>query len=81
MRKKYDYFVNGNKMNRKDFMEELKKCCYTVVHTDMITEDIGVDFAELDEKKFNSEMRAINQGIIVVFYDYRKTFSRKEVKQ
>lgn len=77
MRKKYDYFVNGNKMSRKEFMEELKKCCYKVVHTDVIAGWCGVDFCEFDEKKFNSEMRAINNGVIVMFAGENKTFRRK----
>ena len=81
MRKKYNYFVNGNQLSRKDFMEELKKCCYKVVRTDVIAGWCGVDFREFDEKKFNSEMYAINQGIIVIFAEYHKTFRRKEVKQ
>jgi len=80
MRKKYDYFVNGEKFSRKDFVEELKKCCYKVVHTDVIAGWCGVDFREFDEKKFNKKMYAINQGIIVMFFDSQKTFSRKEAK-
>lgn len=80
MRKKYDYFVNGNKLSRKEFIEELKKCCYKVVDTDVIAGWCGVDFCEFDEKKFNKEMYAINKGVMVMFFDANKTFSRKEVK-
>ena len=79
MRRKFSYFVNGNELPRKDFMEELKKCCYKVVDTDMVG-CIGIDFYEFDEKLFNKEVRALNQGVIVMFYDCNKTFERKEIK-
>lgn len=77
MRKKYDYLVNGIKTSRKEFIEELKKCCYKVVRTDVIAGWCGVDFCEFDEKKFNREMRAINNGVIVMFAGENKTFRRK----
>jgi hypothetical protein len=80
MRKKYDYFVNNKKMSKKKFMEELKKCCYKVVRTDVIAGWCGVDFSEFDEKKFNSEMYAINNGTVVMCLGHQKTFSRKEVR-
>lgn len=80
MRKKYDYFVNGERLSRKEFMEELKKCCYKVVRQDVIAGWCGVDFCEFDEKKFNSEMYAINNGVVVMFPHKNKTFRRKEVK-
>ena len=80
MRKKYNYFVNNKQMSRKDFMEELKKCCYKVVDTDVIAGWCGIEFQEFDEKKFNKEMRAINNGVVVMFFDSQKTFSRKEAK-
>lgn len=79
MRRKFDYFVNGEKLSRKEFIIELEKCCQKVVRTDVIG-CIGVDLCELDKKKFNSEMHAINQGIIVMFPDRNKTFARKEIK-
>ena len=79
MRKKYNYFVNNNKLTRKEFVDELKKCCHKVVDTQMIG-CIGVDFVEFDEKKFNKELRAINNGVIVMFMDAQKTFSRKEAR-
>lgn len=79
MRKKYEYFVNNEKLTRKDFLSKLKNCCYRVVDTQMVGL-IGVDFTEFDEKKFNRELRAINNGVIVCFCDAQKTFSRKEVR-
>ena len=80
MRKKYDYFMNGELLSRKEFMEEIKKCCYKVVHTEVINGWCGVDFAEPDEKKFNRNMRDINKGIIVMFPHSNKTFRRMEAK-
>ena len=80
MRKKYKYLVNGNELSRKDFMDELKKCCYKVVHTEVIAGWCGVDFCEPDEKKFNKNMRDVNNGIIVMFPHKNKTFRRMEVK-
>lgn len=80
MRKKYEYFVNGDKIGRKEFMEELKKCCCKVVDTDVIAGWCGIDFVEFDEKKFNKTMRSINNGSIVMFFDTQKTFRRKEAK-
>ena len=79
MRKKYEYFVNGNKLSRKDFMEELKKCCYKVVDTDVVAGWCGIEFHEFDEKKFNKNMRSINNGSIIMFFDAQKTFRRKEI--
>lgn len=79
MRKRYNYFVNGNELPRKDFMEELKQCCYKVMEVDA-TDWCGINFCEFDEKKFNKEMRAINNGTIVMFFDSNKTFCRKEIK-
>lgn len=79
MRRKYEYFVNGNKLCRKDFIHQLEMCCQKVIRTDMVG-CIGIDLCDLDKKKFNSEMYAINQGIIVMFPEHNKTFRRKEVK-
>ena len=78
MYKKYDYFVNSKKMSRKDFIAALKTKCQKVVRTDMITEDIGIDLCAFDEKRFNKNMRLINNGTILIIGDY--VFSRKEVK-
>ena len=78
MYKKYDYFVNSKKMSRKDFMAALKIKCQKVVRTDMITEDIGIDLCAFDEKRFNKNMRLINNGTILIIGDH--VFSRKEAK-
>ena len=62
---KYQYYVNGNPVSRKEMMVELKNKCYKIVHTEYIG-DIGIDTTETDEKKFNSFMRKIEKGNIVL---------------
>ena len=52
MRKKYNYFINGEIVLRKEFMDRLKIDCQKVVRRDW-RGDIGVDLCDLDEKKFN----------------------------
>lgn len=79
MRNKYDYFVNGEKMTRKDFMKELKSCCKKVMRTDVIEGWRGVDLMSFDEKKFRQDMRDIEKGIVVMFPEYNKTFKRKKI--
>jgi hypothetical protein len=80
MRKKYDYFVNKNKVSRKEFIKELESCCQKVVDTDVVAGWCGIDFVEFDKKKFNRCMRAINNGSGVCFIDAQKSFEREEVK-
>lgn len=80
MRKSYGYYVNGKQVSRQEMMDALKRQCLKTMYTIECTEDIAVDVTELDEKKFNSEMRAINNGIIVCFSN-GKTFYRKECKK
>ena len=73
---KYQYYVNGNPVSRKEMMVELKNKCYKIVHTEYIA-DIGIDTTETDEKKFNSFMRKIEKGHIVLIGN--KTFRRKKI--
>ena len=73
---KYQYYVNGNLVSRKEMMVELKNKCYKIVHTEYIG-DIGIDTTETDEKKFNSFMRKIEKGHIVLIGN--KTFRRKKI--
>ena len=73
---KYQYYVNGNPVSRKEMMVELKNKCYKIVHTEYIG-DIGIDTTETDEKKFNSFMRKIEKGDIVLIGN--KTFRRKKI--
>ena len=73
---KYQYYVNGNPVSRKEMMTELKNKCYKILHTEYIG-DIGIDTTETDEKKFNSFMRKIEKGHIVLIGN--NTFRRKEI--
>ena len=73
---KYQYYVNGNPVSRKKIMTELKNKCYKILHTEYIG-DIGIDTTETDEKKFNSFMRKIEKGHIVLIGN--NTFRRKKI--
>lgn len=73
---KYQYYVNGNPVSRKEMMVELKNKCYKIVHTEYIG-DIGIDTTKTDEKKFNSLVRKIEKGHIVLIGN--KTFRRKKI--
>lgn len=75
MRKKYNYFINGKVMSRKEFMGKLKMDCKKVIRTDYCG-DIGIDLCEYDEKKFNHYMYKINNGVIVFINN--KNYRRKE---
>lgn len=84
MRKKYAYFVDNIEMSRKDFLNELKKYCQKVTHTDEIAGWCGIDFIGFDEKMFNEELRSISNGIHVMLPDgysskTYKLFYRKEI--
>ena len=84
MRKKYAYFVNNIMIQRKEFLNELEKCCQRVIHTDVIAGWCGVDTIGFDEKMFKAELKNINGGIRVSMpasYGSReyKLFYRKEV--
>lgn len=73
---KYQYYVNGQPVTRKEMMAQLKNKCYKIISTEYIG-DIGIDTTETDEKKFNSFMRKIEQGHIVLIE--HKTFHRKKI--
>lgn len=81
MRKQYDYYVNNEIVSRQEMMRQLKSCCVKVTDRMHCGGGIYADFVEPDEKKFNKEMRVINNGAIVIFTDVNKTFRRKERKQ
>ena len=78
MRKKYNYYVNSEIVTRQEFMRQLREYCLKVEHTYYIARGLGADLAVFDKKKFDSEMRTINQGVIVVFDN--KVFRRREIK-
>ena len=73
---KYKYYVNGNPVSRKDMKAALKNKCYKIISTEYIG-DIGIDTTETDEKKFNSFMRKIEKGHIVLIGN--NTFRRKKI--
>lgn len=73
---KYQYYVNGNPVSRKEMMAELKNKCYRILHTEYIG-GIGINTIETDEKKFNSFMRKIEKWHIVLIDN--KTFRRKKI--
>lgn len=57
-------------------MAELKNKRYKIIRTEYIG-DIGINTTETDEKKFNSCMRKVEQGHIVLIDN--KIFSRKKI--
>ena len=63
MRNKYDYFVNNEKVMKKDFVKELKSCCQKVIRTDVIAGWCGVSLMDFDEEKFRQNMRDIENGV------------------
>ena len=73
---KYQYYVNGNPVSRKDMMAALKNKCYKIISTEYIG-DIGIDTTETDEKKFNSFMRKIEKGHIILIGN--NTFRCKKI--
>ena len=73
---KYQYYVNENPVSRKEMMAALKNKCYKIISTEYIG-DIGIDTTETDEKKFNSFMRKIEKGNIVLIGN--KIFRRKKI--
>ena len=73
---KYQYYVNENPVSRKEMMAALKNKCYKIISTEYIG-DIGIDTTETDEKKFNSFMRKIEKGHIILIGN--KTFRRKKI--
>ena len=73
---KYQYYVNGKPVTRKEMMVELKNKCYKIIRTEYIG-DIGINITETDEKKFNSFMLKIEKGHIVLIDN--KTFRRKKI--
>lgn len=73
---KYQYYVNGKPVTRKEMMVELKNKCYKIIRTEYIG-DIGINTTETNEKKFNSFMRKIEKGYIVLIDN--KTFRRKRI--
>ena len=75
---KYQYYVNGKPVAKKEMIKRLKECCYKVIDT-MQVGLIGIDTVEFDEKKFNRSLRHIcDPSYLFVAID-STTFSRKKI--
>lgn len=77
MRIKYVYYFNKEEVSKKEFVHKLQMDCQKVVSTDYSC-GFGVDLMDFDKKKFNEQMRAIEDGSRVVFLSSRNTYYRKE---
>ena len=73
---KYQYYVNGKPVTRKEMMVELKNKCYKIIRTEYIG-DIGINTTETSEKKFNGYMRRVEKRHSVLMGG--KTFRRKRI--
>lgn len=82
MRRKYNYFVDGVAMPRKDFLEELKRYSQIVKQVDVIAGWCGIDMECFDEERFKNNLKTINNGIRLICFRHNKgkEFYRKEVK-
>ena len=79
MRRKYVYFFNGKELNKKEFTHKLQMDCQKVVSTDYSC-GFGVDLMQFDKKKFNENMKAIEDGSHVVFLNSKNKYYRREVR-
>ena len=77
--KKYEYFVDGELVKRNEFFNQLKNWSQTARRIDTIAGWCGVDIMEFDEKKYKNHMRTINNGIVLIIVDGKrsKKFERK----
>ena len=75
---KYQYYVNGNPVTKKEMVKRLKECCYKVTDT-MQVGLIGIDMVEFDEKKFNRSLRHIYDPSYLFVAIDSTTFSRKKI--
>ena len=79
MKRKYVYYFNAEEISKKEFVHKLQMDCQKVVSTDYSC-GFGVDLMEFDKKKFNENMRAIEDGSHVVFLDSKNKYYRREVR-
>ena len=75
---KYQYYVNGKPVTKKEMVKQLEQCCYRVTNT-MQVGLIGMDTVELDEKKFNRCLRHICDPSYMCVIIGSTTFSRKKM--
>lgn len=75
---KYQYYVNGEPVTKKEMVKRLKECCYKVTDT-MQVGLIGVDMTEFDEKKFNRSLRHICDPSYAFVAIGSTSFHRKKI--
>lgn len=62
---KYQYFVNGNSVSKKELASKLKECCLKWVST-MESPLGGVDIMDYDDMLFKKKLRDVEKGTIIV---------------
>lgn len=73
---KYQYFVNGDPISRKEFVNKLQECCQKWISTTE-TPLGGIDIMEPDDKLFKKKLRDIENGAVIIIG--RDIFRRKEM--
>jgi hypothetical protein len=79
MKRKYVYYFNKEEISKKEFVHKLQMDCQKVIGTEYHGY-FGVDIMQLDKKKFNENMRAIEDGSHVVFLGSKNKYYRREVR-
>ena len=79
MKRKYVYYFNATEVSKKEFVHKLQMDCQKVVSTDYSC-GFGVDLMQFDKKKFNENMRSIEDGSHVIFLDSKNKYYRREVR-
>ena len=73
---KYQYFVNGNSVSKKELASKLKECCLKWVNT--IETPLGdIDMMDYDDMLFKKKLRDMEKGTIIVMG--RDIFRRTKV--
>lgn len=73
---KYQYFVNGNSVSKKELASKLKECCLKRVNT--IETPLGdIDMMDYDDMLFKKKLRDMEKGTIIVMG--RDIFRRTKV--
>lgn len=75
---KYQYYVNGKPVTKKEMVKRLKECCYKVTDT-MQVGLIGIDTVEFDRKKFNINLRHICDSLYTCVIVGSTIFSRRKI--
>lgn len=62
---KYQYFVNGNSVSKKELASKLKECCLKWVNT--IESPLGgIDMMDYDDTLFKKKLRDVEKGTIII---------------